>query len=165
MDHLYTPWRMSYIKGLEKPSEGCVFCNKVNCDDDQEYVLARSHYVYVTLNRFPYSNGHLMVVPYAHIASQEELPVEGLTNLMVMTNRAIAALRQAYHPQAFNVGANIGAAAGAGISEHYHFHIVPRWAGDTNFMTVVGNTRVIPDTLDHIYTDLKTIWQNLHEKD
>ena len=165
MDRLYTPWRMAYIKGLNKPMDGCVFCNKMDGEDSAEYVLARSKYVYVTLNIYPYSNGHLMVVPYEHIASQEELPVEGLTDLMVMVNRAVAVLRKAYYPHAFNLGANIGTAAGAGIAEHFHFHIVPRWSGDSNFMTVVGNTRVIPDTLDNIYVELYSIWQDLYTKE
>lgn len=162
MDHLYTPWRMAYIKGEKQPVQGCVFCNKVNGSDEAEHVIARSEYVYVTLNRFPYNNGHLMIVPYEHVASQEELPVEALTDLIVTVNRAIAVLRAAYNPQAFNLGANIGAAAGAGIAEHYHFHVVPRWSGDANFMSTVGETRVIPDTLDNTFRDLKAAWEQIH---
>lgn len=165
MDHLYTPWRMAYIKGQRQPAQGCVFCQKVQGDDETEYVIARSEHVYATLNLFPYSNGHLLVVPYAHIATQEDLCTGALTDLMVMVNRAIGVLRQTYSPHAFNIGANLGTAAGAGIAAHYHFHIVPRWAGDNNFMAVVGNTRVIPDTLDNIYTDLHTAWKDLYEKE
>ncbi|GAB4509637.1 MAG: HIT domain-containing protein [Anaerolineae bacterium] len=159
MEHLYTPWRMAYIKGEKKPVEGCVFCNKVHADDAPEHVIGRSTHVYATLNRYPYNNGHVMVVPYQHIASQEELSTEALTDLMVTVNRTLAALRTAYHPPAFNLGANIGLAAGAGIAEHYHFHIVPRWPGDANFMSTVSNTRVIPDTLDNTYQELKSLWQ------
>ena len=159
MQHLYTPWRMAYIKGERKPVQGCVFCNKVNADDEAEQVIARSEHVYVTLNRYPYSNGHLMVVPYQHINTQEELSVEALTDLMVNVNRALAVLRKAYNPAAFNIGANIGQAAGAGIAEHYHFHIVPRWPGDANFMSTVGDTRIIPDTLENTYQELKALWQ------
>jgi ATP adenylyltransferase len=162
MDRLYTPWRMAYIKGEKKPVEGCVFCNKVNANDDVEHVIARSEFVYATLNRYPYSNGHVMVVPYAHVATQEELPVEALTDMMVTINRVLAVLRQAYHPAAFNLGANLGQSAGAGIAEHFHFHIVPRWPGDANFMTTVSNTRVIPDTLDNTYRDLKQTWDTLY---
>lgn len=153
---------MAYIRGDKHPVDGCIFCQKPLGDDDTEQIVARSEHVYVTLNRYPYNNGHVMVVPYAHIQSQEELPVEALTDLMVTVNRTLAALRKLYNPQAFNLGANIGAAAGAGIADHYHFHIVPRWQGDANFMTTVGDTRVIPDTLDATYHELKTIWQQLH---
>lgn len=161
MEHLWTPWRMAYIRGEKKPAAGCILCNKINGSDDQEHVIARSAYVYVALNRYPYNNGHLMVVPYEHVPSQEQLDEAALTDLMVTVNRALGALRALYHPQAFNMGANIGQAAGAGIAEHYHFHIVPRWAGDTNFMGVVSATRVIPDSLDNTYRELKTQWQQL----
>lgn len=157
---------MAYIKDEKKPVEGCVFCQKVKPhNDDDEHVIARSDHVYVTLNRYPYNNGHLMVVPYAHITSQEAMAVEGLTDLMVTVNRALAVLRQAYQPPAFNLGANLGAAAGAGIAQHYHFHIVPRWPGDANFMSTVGETRVIPDTLENTYRELKDYWQRLYKKD
>jgi len=153
---------MAYIRGEKKPVDGCVFCNKRAADDDPEHIVARSEYVYLILNRYPYNNGHLMVVPYEHVDSQEYLPVEALTDLMVTTNRALGALRKLYNPPAFNLGANLGQAAGAGIAEHYHFHIVPRWPGDVSFMTVVGSTRVIPDSLDNTYRELKTIWQTLY---
>lgn len=162
MEHLYTPWRMAYIKGERKPVDGCVFCNKCEADDETEQVIARLEYVYVTMNRFPYTNGHVMIVPYDHITSQEALPLEGLTELMVAVNQTLAVLRQAYNAPAFNIGANLGAAAGAGIAEHYHFHVVPRWPGDSNFMTTVGETRIIPDTLENSYHDLKATWDRLY---
>jgi ATP adenylyltransferase len=162
MEHLWTPWRMAYIRGDKHPIEGCIFCNKTRGDDAIEHIVARSEYVYLTLNRYPYNNGHLMVVPYEHVDTQEALDVAALTDLMVTINRALAALRKLYNPQAFNLGANIGTAAGAGIAEHYHFHIVPRWAGDANFMSTVGATRVIPDTLDNTHRELKTIWNELY---
>lgn len=164
MDHLWTPWRMSYIRGEKKPVSGCIFCNKITGDDDAEQIVARSEHVYVTLNRYPYNNGHLMVVPYDHIETQEALSTEALTDLMLTVNRSLGALRKLYNPAAFNLGANIGAAAGAGIAEHYHFHIVPRWPGDANYMTTVADTRVIPDTLDNTYRELKTIWQEMYGK-
>jgi ATP adenylyltransferase len=161
--HLWTPWRMSYIKGEKKPVEGCVFCDKRDSSNDGlDFIVARSEYVYVVLNIYPYNNGHVMVVPYDHIHSQEDLHHDALVDLTVTTNRTLAALRKVYNPPAFNLGANIGAAAGAGIAAHYHFHIVPRWAGDANFMTIVGETRVIPDTLENIYRDLKTAWTALY---
>jgi ATP adenylyltransferase len=165
MDRLYTPWRMAYIKGESKPVQGCVFCNKIHGEDDDEQIITRSEHVYITLNRYPYNNGHLMIVPYEHIASQEEMSVAALTDLMVMINQSLIMLRTAYDPPAFNLGANIGTAAGAGIAAHYHFHIVPRWPGDVNFMTTVSDTRVIPDTLENIYNELKHIWQDLYPQD
>jgi len=152
---------MAYIRGDKHPADGCIFCNKVLADDDEEQIIARSRFVYVTLNRYPYNNGHLMVVPYEHVESQEKLTTEALTDLMLTINRALAALRAVYNPQAFNIGANLGAAAGAGIADHFHFHIVPRWQGDSNFMTAVGDTRVIPASLDDTYRDLRAAWGQL----
>lgn len=161
MDHLYTPWRMAYIRGEKKPVEGCIFCQLGVADSPSWQVIARSAQVYVTLNLYPYSNGHLMVIPYEHVDSPEKLDAAVLTDQAMMVNQALAALRELYRAPAFNLGANIGSAAGAGIAEHYHFHIVPRWPGDANFMTVVGNTRVIPDTLENTATELRTIWKQL----
>lgn len=159
-DHLYTPWRYGYLSGdRKKPEVDCIFCAKVNADDEAELVVYRSTYVYVTLNLYPYNNGHLMVVPYAHVPSTEQLPPEALTDLMLTTNAALATLRRVYKPQAFNVGANLGEAAGAGVAGHFHLHIVPRWAGDTNFMSVVGSTRIIPDELVETWRKLREAWQ------
>ncbi|NWG16920.1 MAG: HIT domain-containing protein [Chloroflexi bacterium] len=162
MDYLWTPWRMAYIRSDKKPAEGCVFCKLAAAQDDNNQVIARSAFVYVTLNLYPYNNGHLMVIPNQHTGTPENLPTDVLADLMQTTNRALAVLREAYNPPAFNLGANIGPAAGAGIAEHYHFHIVPRWPGDANFMTTVGHTRVIPDTLENIYHELKAIWHRLY---
>ncbi|PJF31878.1 MAG: HIT family hydrolase [Candidatus Thermofonsia Clade 1 bacterium] len=160
-DHLYTPWRYSYLSGeKKKPEVDCIFCAKVNADDEAELVVYRSTHVYVTLNLYPYNNGHLMIVPYAHLPSTEQLSPEALTDLMLTTNAALATLRHVYNPQAFNVGANLGEAAGAGVAGHFHLHIVPRWAGDTNFMSVVGSTRVIPDELVQTWRKLREAWQS-----
>jgi ATP adenylyltransferase len=159
---LWTPWRMDYVRGPKQPVEGCIFCNKITADSAQEHVLARSAYVYVTLNLYPYNTGHLMVVPYEHVSSQESLETEALSDMMLNINRGLAVLRKAYNPPAFNIGANLGQAAGAGIAEHFHFHIVPRWPGDANFMSVIGETRIIPDTIDHMYEELRGIWNNLY---
>ena len=164
MDHLYTPWRMAYIRGEKKLVEGCVFCNAVQQADDEALIVARSSHVFVILNRYPYNNGHLMVVPYEHVATQETLSDEALLDLMQTTNRALAALRQLYRPTAFNLGANLGQAAGAGIAEHFHLHIVPRWNGDVSFMSVVSNTRVVPDTLENTYRELKEIWHGDNQR-
>jgi ATP adenylyltransferase len=162
MEHLYTPWRMAYIRGEKKPVENCVFCNLATAPDANQQVIHYGQHVFVTLNIYPYNNGHLMVVPYEHVASQEQLATEALTDIMLTVNRCLAVLRMVYTPPAFNLGANLGAAAGAGIAEHYHFHIVPRWPGDASFMTVIGNTRVIPDSLENIYRDLKAGWAELY---
>ncbi len=158
MDHLYTPWRMAWIRGEKKPLEGCPFCH-LGRERDNEQVIAYGEHVFVTLNIFPYNNGHLMIIPYPHVATQEALPVEALTELMVMANRGLAVLRAVYNPPAFNLGANLGQAAGAGIADHYHLHIVPRWPGDSNFMTTVGQTRVIPDSLENTFRELRAAWQ------
>ncbi len=162
MDHLYTPWRMAYIRGEKKPVEGCVFCQLAATEHAPNPVIAYSKYVFVTLNIYPYNNGHMMVIPYEHLQTQETMTGEMLTDLMLTVNRTLAVLRKAYNPPAFNLGVNLGQAAGAGIAEHYHFHIVPRWPGDANFMTAIGNTRVIPDTIENTHQELKTIWQELY---
>ncbi|MDZ4769809.1 MAG: HIT domain-containing protein [Chloroflexota bacterium] len=162
MDQLYTPWRMKYIRGETKPTDGgCVFCG-LAADPDHPQVIARSPHVFVALNLYPYSNGHLIVVPYAHVASQEMLPVEALTDLMVTVNKALAALRSLYDPAGFNLGVNLGKAAGAGIPDHAHFHIVPRWQNDASFMTTIGNTRVIPDLIENTAVELRAVWQSLY---
>jgi ATP adenylyltransferase len=150
---------MAYIRSEKKPDSDCPFCNLAALEAGHQ-LIARSQFVFVTLNLYPYNNGHLMVIPYAHVGSPEELEPAALLDLAQTTNRALAALRRAYNPPAFNLGANLGAAAGAGIAAHYHFHIVPRWPGDSSFMTTIGATRVIPDSLENIYRDLKIAWDN-----
>ncbi len=165
---LWTPWRMPYLRGEDREQyDGCVFCVKAAGDPDleafdaREYIVARSESVYVILNRYPYNNGHLLIIPYAHVPSPEVLPPATLTDLMLTTNRALAALRAVYNPQAFNIGANVGEGAGAGIPDHFHLHIVPRWNADTNFMTVVSGTRVIPDMLDDTFRQLRAVWSQV----
>lgn len=165
MDHLYTPWRMTYLQSDEPkstPTGGCVFCAKAAITEGdglrKELIIARSTHVFGTLNLYPYNNGHLMIVPYAHIPSMEVMPPEALSDLMLTTNKALAAIRRVYNPQAFNVGANIGAAAGAGIASHFHLHIVPRWGGDSNYMSVIAETRIIPDLLEDTWRKLREAW-------
>ncbi len=145
----------------KRPEGACIFCRKVGGDDDTEHTIARSDYVYVTLNLYPYNNGHMLVVPYEHTSTPETLSPDALLDLMTSANRAMAVLHEAYHPQAFNIGANIGAEAGAGIEEHFHLHVVPRWGGDTNYMTVVSQTRIIPEWIDDTYRQLREIWERL----
>jgi ATP adenylyltransferase len=154
MKHLWSPWRLEYLIAPE--TEGCIFCQAIKGDADREnLVLYRGEHAFVMLNRFPYNNGHFMVLPYAHVPSLENLGAPTLTEMMLLLNRGLAALRRAMEPDGFNVGANLGQAAGAGIEEHVHIHAVPRWTGDTNFMPVVGEMSVVPQTWLQTYDDLK----------
>ena len=154
MERLWAPWRMTYIKS-DKSSD-CVFCQAVAKDRDPEnLILWRGEHGFVILNRYPYNNGHLMVVPFEHVPSIEDLRPEVLLDIMTMVQQSLALLRRAMNPDAFNVGINLGQAAGAGITSYVHVHVVPRWSGDTNFMPVLGQTRVIPDALDNTYNCLK----------
>lgn len=146
MQHMWAPWRMAYLTGY--PCEGCVFCQKAaEHDDEANLIVARRELCFITMNLYPYNNGHLMVVPYRHVASLEDLTSEELLDLMSTVNLALAALRNSMSPAGFNIGVNLGKAAGAGIDSHVHVHVVPRWAGDTNFMPVVADVRVVPESL------------------
>ena len=150
---LWAPWRLEYIKG-PKPDE-CIFCSAASSDDDAaSYVVARGEHCFVMLNAYPYNNGHVMVAPYAHVPSIEQLDDAGLLDLMHLTRRSLAAIRESYSPEGFNMGVNQGKVAGAGVEDHVHLHVVPRWAADTNFMPVIGNTRVLPQSLEDSYTTL-----------
>ena len=154
MKHLWSPWRLEYL--MEPKAEGCIFCHAAEDDDDREnLVLLRGERAFLILNRFPYNNGHFMVVPYSHVPSLEELDEPVLTEMMLLLNRGLGALRAIMSPDGFNVGANLGQVAGAGIEDHVHLHAVPRWAGDTNFMPVVGDMRVVPQTWLQNYDDLR----------
>jgi ATP adenylyltransferase len=141
---------MEYIESNKE--EGCVFCLAEEMEDGPENLIAfRGEHSYVILNRYPYTSGHLMVVPFDHKAHLEDLDPQTRAEMMELTTRCIVALRAIYRPEAFNMGANIGESAGAGVKAHVHIHIVPRWAGDTNFMTVVGDVRVLPEALGRTY--------------
>jgi ATP adenylyltransferase len=152
---MWAPWRLDYIKG-PKPGQ-CVFCAKPGeGDDEAAYIVHRGDDCFVILNAFPYNNGHAMVAPYEHVGSLEDLGQHALLELMTLTQRLLAALRDVYGPEGFNVGVNLGSAAGAGVKDHVHLHVVPRWQGDTNFMPVIGDTRVLPQSLDDSYRALRT---------
>jgi ATP adenylyltransferase len=150
---LWAPWRLDYIKG-PKPDE-CIFCSKPALEDDAgAYIVARGEHCFVMLNAFPYNNGHVMVSPYAHVPSIEELDDAAALELVHLTQRSLEALREAYAPQGFNIGINQGKVAGAGMEDHLHQHLVPRWGADTNFMPVLGSTRVLPQSLEDSYATL-----------
>lgn len=154
MKHIWSPWRLEYL--MAPKTEGCIFCHAAESSDDRHnLVLFRGARVFVILNRYPYNNGHFMVVPYAHVSSLEDLDAPTLTEMMLVINRGLAALRATMCPDGFNIGANLGQVAGAGIEEHVHMHAVPRWSGDTNFMPVVGDMRVVPETWQQTYASLR----------
>ncbi len=158
MDVLWSPWRYGYIKSGETAAgqKDCVFCGVLsNAASDQEnFILHRAEYNFVILNIYPYISGHLMVVPYAHIADLDAAEKKATDELMDLTKRCQTALRKVYQPHGFNLGMNFGKAAGAGVAEHFHLHILPRWVGDANFMTAIGETRTIPETLQTTYEKL-----------
>ena len=166
MDHLWSPWRMAYLRRQDEsaapsnaPEGGCIFCDLPALNDDAgSLIVLRGETAFVILNRYPYNNGHLMVVPFAHVPSIEQLDPPTLAEVTRLTQQALSALRKTYSPAGFNLGVNIGAAAGAGIEGHVHMHVVPRWAGDTNFMSTVGSTRVIPEDLQETYRLVRANW-------
>lgn len=162
MERLWTPWRLAYVTGVND-AHACVFCAACEADATaaDSLVVYRSATCFVVLNLYPYNNGHLMVVPSRHVASLDALTSGERAELMEVTRLAELALTEAYHPHGLNVGINLGKAAGAGVLDHLHVHLVPRWNGDTNFMTVVGETRVLPEELDRTAARLRPIFARL----
>jgi len=159
LERLWSPWRAKYIaSGVDSLSERCVFCDiAANPDkDDTNFVVHRSKLAFVVLNLFPYITGHLLVIPYEHTGEFDSVAKEITDELMDLCKQAQAALRAVYSPPGFNVGINLGAAAGAGIVGHLHIHVLPRWSGDTNFMTTIAESRVIPESLETTYTKLRS---------
>jgi ATP adenylyltransferase len=150
---LWAPWRLQYIVSRKGP--GCIFCEKPREDKDREnLILLRSERGFVVMNLYPYNNGHLMVVPYRHVFSLTDLHDDELLDIMKLTQLCISSLKKVLMPEGFNIGLNIGKVAGAGIEEHLHFHIIPRWVGDTHFMAVLGEVRVIPEHVLSTYDKL-----------
>lgn len=155
MDYLWTPWRYRYVSEAKNVS-GCVFCNAPAANRDEEWLIVqRAVKNYVILNRYPYTAGHVMIVPYAHTADFAGLERETAAEMMLLSQRVQAAIDGVYHPDGFNLGMNLGRSAGAGIADHLHMHLVPRWSGDTNFMTTVGETRLEPEELATTYAKLR----------
>jgi len=151
MDYLWTPWRYAYVSTAEKAS-GCVFCYAVNAGDDEKArIVHRGQHCFVILNTFPYTPGHVMIVPYAHLDELRRLPPEAAREMMELSQRMETVLRELYRPDGINLGMNIGKAAGAGIAGHIHMHVLPRWVADANFLSVVGETRVLPETLEETW--------------
>jgi ATP adenylyltransferase len=152
-DRLWAPWRLRYIAG-EKADE-CIFCTKPALGDESALIVRRGNRCFVMLNAFPYTSGHVMVAPYEHTADLAALDEATGLELITLTQESMRAIRAAYGPDGFNVGANLGSVAGAGIADHIHFHVVPRWEGDTNFMSVIGDVRVLPESLEDTQRRLK----------
>ncbi|MFD6951446.1 HIT family hydrolase [Nocardiopsis sp. TSRI0078] len=162
-ERLWTPHRMAYIKGENKPTgsrpeDGCPFCRAPGLPDPEGLVVARGKSAYVVLNLYPYNSGHLLVCPYRHAADYTSLDEDETAEVAALTRAGIRALTAAYGPQGFNVGMNLGTVAGAGIAAHLHQHVVPRWGGDTNFMSVVGQTKVLPEMLEQTRARLAELW-------
>jgi ATP adenylyltransferase len=161
MDYLFTPWRYAYITGANAP-DGCLFCgltqpkNGQAKDDEKSLIVHRAEHCFVMLNAFPYTSGHAMIVPYEHVDELSKLSQPAAQEIMALTQRMEEILRELYRPDGVNLGMNIGKAAGAGVASHIHMHILPRWFGDVNFMTAVGETRVLPEDLQTTYKKLRS---------
>ena len=155
MDYLWTPWRYAYVTNSIKTS-GCIFCELAKLGDDAQARIAhRGRYCFVILNTFPYTPGHVMIVPYAHLDQLRKLPADAAHEMMDLSQRMEHVLRELYHPDGVNLGMNIGKAAGAGVAGHIHMHALPRWVADANFVSVVGETRILPETLETTYEKIR----------
>ncbi|MEM1758451.1 MAG: HIT domain-containing protein [Acidilobaceae archaeon] len=156
---LWAPWRLAYITSFatEHRDKACILCEAPKLSDEESLIVYRGTRLYIILNRYPYNTGHLMIAPYRHIASFEDLDSEEILELGLLIKASLRALRDAYSPHGFNIGVNIGKAAGAGIEDHVHLHIVPRWVGDTNYMVIAGGVKVIPQLLEDTLKTLKPL--------
>jgi len=160
MEHLFAPWRMAYISGADK-QEGCIFCDfPAENNDEKRLILARGEKVFVMFNAFPYNPGHLMVAPYRHVGGYDELDDPELLEMHTTARRCIRLMKDLMRPQGFNLGVNMGKTAGAGFAGHVHLHIVPRYEGDTNFMPVTAEVRVLPESLEDTYKRFRDAWDH-----
>jgi ATP adenylyltransferase len=158
MDYLWTPWRYAYITAaskIEGNSDDCLFCELPKLPDADAKIVHRGQHCYTILNSFPYTSGHVMIVPFAHLDELQKLPEPAAQEMMSLSQKMESVLRQVYSPDGINIGMNIGRAAGAGVAGHIHMHVLPRWVGDTNFMTVTGESRVLPEALEVTYERIK----------
>lgn len=166
MKNLWAPWRMAFIEPQKPPKPGCIFCTQpAEHQDEKHHIIYRGEHCFMMLNLYPYNNGHLMVAPFKHIGSLELLDPTTLTEMMSQAQLALKALRLTMKPDGFNMGINQGKAAGAGFAEHIHYHIVPRWQGDTNFMPVLADIKVMPEHLDIVYHRLHTAIQTILQEE
>ena len=156
-EQLWAPWRLEYIKGADE-QPGCVFCDAAVGDDEEKLVIRRGKRAFVLLNKFPYSSGHLMVAPFRHVGDFADLADDEALEVHGLAPQGLAALAEVYRPQGFNLGWNLGRVAGAGVVDHIHLHVVPRWAGDTNFMPVLADVKVIPEHLAETRRRLAGAW-------
>lgn len=165
MEVQFAPWRMAYIKGTTKPKSGeCILCalhHAERMEDPQNFVLHRGRHCYIVLNLYPYNTAHLMVVPYTHSADLPGLDDADAVELFNLSRRCVGILTEEYQPHGYNLGMNLGLTAGAGIAEHLHLHIVPRWNGDTNFMPIIGGIKLVPEALEHTYERLHPYFEGL----
>ncbi len=162
MDRLWAPWRMGYILKNAKEKRGCFLCDELKKNDDRKnYILYRGKHSFVIMNLYPYNNGHLLIVPNAHVPDLEKLSADDLAELMKLTQASVNILKQDMNPEGFNIGINIGKTSGAGLPEHLHIQIVPRWTGDTSYITVFNETRVISESLDETYSRLRPYFEKL----
>ena len=162
MDKLWSPWRMEYIQSKKEKNDECIFCVKAKEKNDREnLVLYRGLKTFVLMNLYPYNNGHIMVIPYEHVETTNPLSNKTMEEIMVLADKSMEIFRTIMSAQGFNFGANIGVSGGAGIADHIHFHLVPRWIGDTNFMPVLGHTKVMVDGLVDTYDKLKIEFNKL----
>jgi ATP adenylyltransferase len=165
MDHVWSPWRFPYVSTAMKKS-ACIFCEAINSTNAYEtLVLYRGRDNFVILNLYPYNNGHLMIAPYGHISNPADAAPEIAEEMIRLTQRSLSALKAVYHPDGFNIGMNLGKCAGAGVEDHYHLHVVPRWNGDTNFMTTIGETRVLPEDFHVTIAKLKPYFEEKQESE
>lgn len=153
MKFLSAPWRWTFISGIGN-QKGCLFCNALKSSPKNSLICHRGECFFVILNKYPYSTGHLMVVPYRHLSSPDNLSPADTTEMWELMNRSIRILRNHFHPDGFNIGMNIGKAAGAGVKDHFHLHVVPRWTGDANFMSIIGETKVLSYNLTEVLSTL-----------